>query len=144
MENAKKKRGAPVRVLGDRASQEQVLQEFHESLWAGHRGVWGTFAKIKEKYWWQNMYKDVEHYVETCSVCQMYSMVTHRDGLHPTYPLSMHYKWVVDLVTIPTGLWSMRYLVLAREDLTNQVEGRALSVEMTSSTHADIDDGPPG
>jgi len=56
----------------------------------------------------------------------MYSNVRHHDGLHPTYPLSMHYKWVVDLVTMPLGLWQMRYLVLAQEDLTNQVKGRAL------------------
>ena len=33
--------------------------------------------------------------------------------------------WVVDLVTMSMGVGQMRYLVLAREDLTNQVEGRA-------------------
>jgi hypothetical protein len=38
----------------------------------------------------------------------------------------MHAKWMVDIVVMPLGLWQMKYLVLAREDLTNQVEGRAL------------------
>ena len=43
----------------------------------------------------------------------------------------MHYKWLVDIVVIPMGLWQMRYLVLAREDPTNQVEGRALRKKTT-------------
>ena len=55
----------------------------------------------------------------------------HRDGLRPTYPLALHYKWVVDLITMPVGVWQMRYIVLAREDLSNQVEGQALRTKAT-------------
>ncbi|GGS27715.1 hypothetical protein GCM10010252_77810 [Streptomyces aureoverticillatus] len=35
------------------------------------------------------------------------------------------------MVIMPVGLWQMRYLVLAREDLSNQVEGRALRTKST-------------
>ena len=35
------------------------MKEFHESLWAGHQSVWATFTEIKERYWWEGMYKDV-------------------------------------------------------------------------------------
>ena len=122
----KQRRGAPERVICDKETQQKIIKEFHENLWAGHRGVWATFTKIKERYWWKGMHKDVTLFVESCTTCQMHSTVRHRDGLHPTYPLVMHFKWVVDLVTMPVGLWRMRYIVLAREDLTNQVEGRAL------------------
>ena len=61
----------------------------------------------------------------------MHSGVRHRDKLHPTYPPFVHFKWMVDLVTMPTGVGQMRYLVLAREDLRNQVEGRALTNKTT-------------
>jgi hypothetical protein len=44
----------------------------------------------------------------------------------------MHYKWMVDTVTMPMGRWQMKYLVLAREDLTNQIEGRALRNKETT------------
>jgi hypothetical protein len=37
---------------------------------------------------------------------------------------------MVDLVMMSLGVGQMRYLVLAREDLTNQVEGRALQNKM--------------
>mgnify|MGYP007051851804 FL=1 len=47
------------------------------------------------------MYKDVAHFVETCESCQMYSNVRHKDEIHPTYPLMVHCKWMVDLVTMP-------------------------------------------
>ena len=62
----------------------------------------------------------------------MHSIVRHRYELHPTYPLTIHFKWMVDLVTMSMGVGQMRYLVLAREDLTNQVEGRALSNKTTT------------
>ena len=61
----------------------------------------------------------------------MHSIVRHRDELHPTYPPTVHFKWMVDLVTMSMGVGQMRYLVLAREDLTNQVEGHTLQNKMT-------------
>ena len=66
-------------------------------------------------------------FVSTCESYQMHSVVRHRDELRPTYPLTVHLKWMVDLVTMLMGEGQKRYLVLAREDLTNQVEGRALT-----------------
>ncbi|KAL3680258.1 hypothetical protein R1sor_023214 [Riccia sorocarpa] len=74
--------GVPQRIVCDRETHVMLMKEFHESLWAGHRGIWATFSKLKARYWWKNMYKDVVAF--------------------------------------------MRYLVLAMEDLSNQVEGRAL------------------
>ena len=72
------------------------------------------------------MYKDVQHFVTTCESFQVHSMIQHRDELLPSYPPTIHFKWMVDLVTMLVGLGQVRYLVLARENLTNQVEGRAL------------------
>ena len=76
---------------------------------------------------------DVHRFVTTCESCQMHSVVRHRDELQPTYPPTIHFKWMVDLVTTPMGVGQMRYLVLAREDLTNQVEGRALQNKTTAA-----------
>ena len=65
-------------------------------------------------------------FVTTYESCQTHSAIRHRDELHPTYSSTVHFKWMVDLVTMPIGVGQMQYLVLACEDLTNQVEGRAL------------------
>ena len=63
----------------------------------------------------------------------MHSVVRHCDELHPTYPPTVHFKWMVELVTMLMGKGQKRYLVLAREDLINQVEGRALTNKTTAS-----------
>ena len=127
----KRNDGMPLRVVGDVATKNQVLKEFHDTLWAGHRGVWATYHKIKERYWWRGLYKDVEEFVASCIECQLQSKVRFRDELHPTYPLAMHFQWMIDLVAMPLGLWGMKYLVLAREELSNYVEGRALRTKTT-------------
>ena len=127
----KRQDGMPLRVIGDAETKSQLLKEFHDTLWAGHRGIWATYYKIKERYWWKGLYKDVEDFVASCPTCQLQSKVRYRDELHPTYPLAMHFQWVIDLVAMPMGLWGMKYLVLAREELSNFVEGRALRTKST-------------
>jgi hypothetical protein len=127
----KRKDGVPLKVVDDEETKSQILKEFHDTLWAGHRGVWATYHKIKERYWWKGIYKDVEEFVASCIECQLQSKVRYRDELHPTYPLAMHFQWVIDLVAMPLGMWGMKYLVLAREELSNYVEGRALRTKAT-------------
>jgi hypothetical protein len=81
----KKKNGVPLRVVTKREEQEELLTAFHESPWAGHRGTWATFEKLKGKYWWSGLYQDVHRFVTTCESRQVHSTVQHRDELHPTY-----------------------------------------------------------
>ncbi|MCO5614343.1 hypothetical protein L7F22_068622 [Adiantum nelumboides] len=38
----KKQGDTPKRIIGDLATQQQIIKDLHESLWAGHRGVWAT------------------------------------------------------------------------------------------------------
>ena len=100
----KKQGGIPLQVVAKKEEQEALLTTYHKSLWAGHRGTWATFEKLKEKYWWLGLYQDVHHFVTTCESCQMHSVVRHRDELHPTYPPIVHFKWMVDLVTMSMGV----------------------------------------
>ncbi len=130
---AKRADESPLRVVGDAETKTKILKEFHDTLWAGHRGVWATYTKVKERYWWKGLYKGVEEFVASCMVCQLQSKIRHRDELHPTYPTSIHFRWMIDLVAMPTGIWGMKYLVLAREELSNFVEGRALRTKTTEN-----------
>ena len=79
------------------------------------------------------MNRDVHHSMTTCESCQTLSAIRHRNELHPTYPPAVHFKWMVDLVIMPLGMGKMRYLVLAHEDLTNQVEGGAVQNKTTAA-----------
>ena len=53
----KKRGGIPPRVVAKKEAQEALLTTYHESPWAGHRGTWATFEKLKEKYWWPGLYQ---------------------------------------------------------------------------------------
>ena len=116
----------PQRVVGDESAKLKILHECHDDAAAGHRGVQATYEKVRELYWWQNFYLEIREYVESCQVCQYYSKVKHRDELCPTYPLSLHFQWSIDIVYMPRGLRGLRFLVLAREELSSYLEGRAL------------------
>jgi hypothetical protein len=78
------------------------------------------------------MYKDVVVFMESCEKCQIYSGVRHRDELHLTFYPLINLKWMVDIIAMPTGIRLKKYLVLVPEDLTNQVEGRALRKKTSS------------
>ena len=54
--------GIPLRDVGTKEQRNRIMSEFHESDWAGHRGMWATFVKIKQRYWWKNMYKDIAEF----------------------------------------------------------------------------------
>ena len=47
----KKRNGIPLRVEAKKEEQEELLTTYHDKPWAGHRGTWGMFEKLKGKYW---------------------------------------------------------------------------------------------
>ena len=52
------------------AVKAQVLQEFHDSMLAGHPGSTKTVNLIQREYWWPTLYSDVRAYVRGCDRCQ--------------------------------------------------------------------------
>ena len=102
---------SPKRVISKQIDKIYLITAYHDEMWAGHRGTWPTYLKLKEKFYWKNMFKDVENFVRSCQKCQLFI--------------------TVDIVHMPPGKWGMKYLVLARDDLTNFVEGRCLKTKHT-------------
>ena len=47
-----------------------ILQELHDSPYAGHQGVKRTLALVRRHYWWPTLNDDVERHVLTCHLCQ--------------------------------------------------------------------------
>ena len=122
----------PRRVVCDRDVQKQIIREMHDAHWAGHRSVGPTFSKIRLGYFWPGMWDMIRSYVETCEQCQKLSHVQHREELHPSVSPIIHGRWNVDIVVMPHA-GRFRYLILAREDITDWVEGRALHNTKTKS-----------
>ena len=50
--------------------RKKLIQECHDTLWAGHPGWQRTYALIKKGYFWPNMRDDIMQYTKTCLICQ--------------------------------------------------------------------------
>ena len=49
----------------------KLLEEYHDTPFAGHLGRDKTLAAIVEKFWWPSIYNDVEDFVKRCHKCQL-------------------------------------------------------------------------
>jgi hypothetical protein len=47
----------------------EILKANHDDPVAGHLAFKRTFHKIRERYWWKDMKKDIQHWVESCRDC---------------------------------------------------------------------------
>jgi hypothetical protein len=54
----------------DQEMKIKILQENHDSVLGGHKGMNKTYEAIKLHYQWPNMRKEIEDYVKKCEKCQ--------------------------------------------------------------------------
>ncbi|GBG77846.1 hypothetical protein CBR_g25777 [Chara braunii] len=118
--------GMPLRVVCDPEERQAIVAELHDGVVGGHRGIKGTYEKIRRLYWWDGQYKDVERYLMTCEECQKRALVKYKDPLHPSYPTRPGKKVHIDLVKMPRGVGNMNYAVNIRDDFTGFVDGRPI------------------
>lgn len=112
------------RVLGTKEDKREALVSAHEDPFAGHRGLTVTFNRVAMNYYWDGYFRDTKRFVESCETCQMYSRLRYEEDLHPQWPISLHYRWSFDVVSMPKG-HGYQYLGLAIEDLSGWHEGWA-------------------
>ena len=62
------KRGI-LRLLVPESLRPELMHLHHDIPSAGHQGADRTLSKIKEKYYWRNMTKDIKAYVSMCNHC---------------------------------------------------------------------------
>lgn len=51
--------------------RENIIKENHDELSSCHFGRFKTLAKIKSRYHWPKMTKEIEEYVRNCEVCKL-------------------------------------------------------------------------
>ena len=51
--------------------RREILIACHDEPTAGHLSVFKTYDKIRSRYYWHGMYKDVEHWCTSCIDCSM-------------------------------------------------------------------------
>jgi len=49
--------------------REEIMREFHSGALEGHLGVDKTVSKIKERFYWPEMFQEVDQWIHTCPSC---------------------------------------------------------------------------
>ena len=48
----------------------KILKKHHDDPFAGHMATKKTYNTLRHKYFWLNMYKQVDAYCTSCLICQ--------------------------------------------------------------------------
>ena len=112
-------------ILVPPSLREEVLEQCHDVLTAGHLGRAKTMANVKRRFVWPGMRRDVELHVKTCGVCAQYKS----DGRQRKAALKDHRVGIpmervcVDIVgPFPTSSRGHKYGLVVTDCFTKFVE----------------------
>jgi len=122
---------------------EVVLYNLHSDPTAGHFAFDATYERIKTRYFWHRMYRDIKNYVDACQVCQKFGGGRQATPLHPLKTARPFDRLGIDLVgPLPLTKQGNRYLVVATEYVTKWPEVKAIpaktALEVATFLYHDI------
>lgn len=69
-------------VILDDTRRLEIVQEAHDDT--GHKGIFATSARVRDRFWWPSLEPDIRWYVRTCHACQVRNV--QRFHIPPTVP----------------------------------------------------------
>lgn len=101
----------------------EIIKECHESPIAGHKGVTKTYNRIRQKYFWDNLKKQVEDYVRQCESCQRRKLVrikTKQPMVLTDTPINVFDKIAMDIVgpITPESDQGHRFILTIQDNLS--------------------------
>lgn len=116
----------------------EIIRASHEGLAheGGHKGISRTVRAVVMKYAWGsgNVYEDVKRIVRSCEACQRCATKLLPQPIYVTSTSWMFNKVFIDCVgPLPRTVAKHEHVVLAIEDLSGYVEGKALVSKNTKN-----------
>jgi hypothetical protein len=109
---------------------EGLMYMMHNHELSAHFGIKATQDKIREKYYWKNMLKDIEIYVKSCDSCQRREKPVRKNELHPIKVREPFYQIGIDFVgLLPVSELGNKYIIVAIDYFTKWVEAKAVRVD---------------
>lgn len=103
----------------------EVLVNAHDDLAGGHLGVYKTYEKLRDRYYWRGMYKDVEHWIRSCNDCATRKKPRNKSRA-PLLPIPVSAafdRMAVDILgPLPVTWTGNQYIVVFVEYLTKWPE----------------------
>lgn len=57
------------RIVVPKSHRHRLIREHHDVATAGHAGIFKTYSRLIQRYYWPKMKADVSDYVRSCRVC---------------------------------------------------------------------------
>jgi hypothetical protein len=121
------KDGKKLRTLQE-FEKEPLMWIMHDHPISAHFASKTMYEKIKERYYWKGMKKDIEEYVKTCDDCQRRNKPIGKNELHSIRIKEPWYQIGIDIVgPLPRTARGKKYIVVAMDYFTKWPEARALT-----------------
>jgi hypothetical protein len=109
--------------------KEIVIRSCHDIPMAGHQGMVVTEERVRMRFWWKNLRKDVRDWVASCKSCATKKdpVVPVRAPLTSIAPLAKFQRWYTDCVgPLPLTEQGNKFFIIFVESITKYVEIFAL------------------
>ena len=114
---------------------DPVLYMFHNDPTAAHASKDKMFDKIKERYYWPQMFEDIKNYVITCDTCQRRGKAKRNEPLHPIPVGEPFFQIGIDYVgPLPRTKNGNRYIIVAMDYLTKWPEAKPVKEATAKET----------
>lgn len=115
----------PQILINNENEKTSLIKKFHDHpAFGGHTGPKRTYAKLRTRYYWKRMQKDVANYIKRCEQCQKNKVTTHcKEPLQITStPEKPFDRVVIDTVgQLPLTEEGNQYIITMICDLTKFV-----------------------
>ncbi|UYV78565.1 K02A2.6-like, partial [Cordylochernes scorpioides] len=111
--------------------RKEIMSEYHNHMLNGHLGVARTTYRLKNKYYWPSMLKDVSEFVKTCHLCQSRKGSNHLPSglLQPIPPANYPFERIgIDFVgPLPSAKRRRKWIIVLTGYYTKYAETKAVS-----------------
>ncbi|UYV60745.1 hypothetical protein LAZ67_1002098, partial [Cordylochernes scorpioides] len=111
--------------------RKEIMSEYYNHMLNGHLGVARTTYRVKNKYYWPSMLKDVSEFVKTCHLCQSRKGSNHLPSglLQPIPPANYPFGRIgIDFVgPLPSTKRRRKWIIVLTDYYTKYAETKAVS-----------------
>jgi hypothetical protein len=106
--------------------REKLINQYHcLPAGGGHMGISKTIARMKIRFYWVGMIKDITEIVRRCSICQSKQLNPSQTFVEPLNPIIKPTKPFIhihiDILTLPRSIRQNRYLLVCVDSFSKLI-----------------------
>ena len=120
------------RVVIPKSLRSDIMSSFHDEPLCGHLGTTKTLCKLRQRFYWRGMTKDIRHFVDSCEECARKKIPhTRPKGMMGSVPVAQPFElWAYDVTgPFPESVNGNKYIHVFTEYFTKYAETAAAKTQ---------------